>query len=98
MTAAALAHEIVGSPGAVGFVTPGTAVQIVDRSGTVLPPGQEGLVRIRSDYAVDGYLGNPEETAQTFRDGWFYPGDIGTLGVDDLLIITGREQPTRGGS
>ena len=94
MTAAGPAHEVVGSPGAVGFVTPGTAVQIVDRSGTVLPPGQEGLLRIKSDYAVDSYLGNPEETAQTFRNGWFYPGDTGALDSNELLFITGREQTT----
>ena len=93
-TATAHAHAISDTPGAVGFVTPGAAVQIVDRSETVLPPGQEGLLRIRSDYAVDGYFGNPEETAKTFRNGWFYPGDIGRLGDDDLLMITGRDQTT----
>jgi acyl-coenzyme A synthetase/AMP-(fatty) acid ligase len=27
-----------------------------------------------------------------FRNGWFYPGDNGTLSADDLLIVTGREQ------
>jgi acyl-coenzyme A synthetase/AMP-(fatty) acid ligase len=90
-SAAAGAHELTGRQGAVGFVTPGTTVQIVDQSGTVLPPGQEGLVRIKSDCAVDGYLGNPEETAQAFRDGWFYPGDTGTLDAGELLVITGRE-------
>jgi acyl-CoA synthetase (AMP-forming)/AMP-acid ligase II len=89
--ASAPAHAIAGIPGAVGFVTPGTTVQIVDRSGTVLPAGQEGLVRIKSDCAVDGYLGNPEETAQAFRDGWFYPGDTGSLDASELLVITGRE-------
>ena len=95
MTAAAPSHQIVESPGAVGFVTPGTAVQIVDRSGTVLPPGQEGLLRIKSDYAVDGYLGNREETAQTFRDGWFYPGDTGALDTNELLFITQTAEPGR---
>jgi acyl-coenzyme A synthetase/AMP-(fatty) acid ligase len=93
-TATAPAHAIAGTPGAVGFVTPGAAVQIVDRSGTVLAPGQEGLLRIRSDYAVVDYFGNLEETTKTFRNGWFYPGDIGRLGEDGLLVITGREQTT----
>jgi len=89
--AAAAAHAIAGTPGAVGFVTPGTTVQIVDRSGTLLAPGQEGLVRIKSDCAVDGYRSSPKETAQSFRDGWFYPGDTGTLDAGELLVITGRE-------
>jgi acyl-CoA synthetase (AMP-forming)/AMP-acid ligase II len=89
--ASAPAHAIAGIAGAVGFVTPGIAVQIVDRSETVLPAGQEGVVRIKSDWAVDGYLGNPEETARAFREGWFYPGDTGTLDADALLVITGRQ-------
>jgi acyl-CoA synthetase (AMP-forming)/AMP-acid ligase II len=92
MSATAHARTIMDTPGAVGFVTPGTQVQIVDGSDAVLPPGSEGLVRIRSRYAVDGYLGNAEESAQAFRNGWFYPGDIGTLDTGDLLVITGREQ------
>lgn len=91
-SASASAHEIVGTPGAVGFVSPGAAVQIVDRSGRLLSLGGEGSIRIRSDYAADGYVGDPAETARVFRDGWFYPGDVGVLGTDDLLIVTGRGQ------
>jgi acyl-CoA synthetase (AMP-forming)/AMP-acid ligase II len=92
MSAAAHAHEIVDVPRAVGFVTPGVIIQIVDASGTILPPGQEGYVRLRSEYAVDGYFSNPEESAKVFRLGWFYPGDLGTLSPEGLLAITGREQ------
>ena len=92
MSATAYAHEIADVPRAVGFVTPGVAIQIVDASGTILPPGQEGAVRVRSEYAVDGYFGNPEESNKVFRDGWFYPGDVGTLTAENLLVITGREQ------
>ncbi len=92
MSATAHAHEIAHVPRAVGFVTPGVTVQVVDASGTILPPGEEGAVRIRSAYAVDGYFGNPDATAEVFRNGWFYPGDIGTLSADNLLVVSGREQ------
>ena len=92
MSAVAHAHEIADSPRAVGFVTPGVAVQIVDSSGTVLRSGEEGQVRIRSDYAVRDYFANPDASAKVFRDGWFYPGDLGTLSAEGLLSITGREQ------
>jgi acyl-CoA synthetase (AMP-forming)/AMP-acid ligase II len=90
--ASAPAHAIADVPRAVGYVTPGVAVEIVDASDNVLAPGQEGIVRIRSPYNVDGYIGNPQETAKTFRDGWFYPGDIGHLSPDRLLVISGRER------
>jgi acyl-CoA synthetase (AMP-forming)/AMP-acid ligase II len=92
MSAVAHAHEIADVPRAVGFVTPGVVIQIVDSSGTLLPPGKEGHVRVRSEFAVDHYLGDPEESNRVFRDGWFYPGDLGTLSAEGLLVITGREQ------
>ena len=92
MSAVAHAHEIVNVPRAVGFVTPGVAVQVIDSSGTPLPAGEEGQLRIRSEFAVEGYFGNPEESEKVFRDGWFYPGDLGTLSAEGLLVITGREQ------
>jgi acyl-CoA synthetase (AMP-forming)/AMP-acid ligase II len=91
MSAVAHAHEIADVPRAVGFVTPGVTVQIVDASGTILPPGKEGYVRVNSEYAVGSYFGNPEESGKVFREGWFYPGDLGTLSPQGLLTITGRE-------
>jgi acyl-CoA synthetase (AMP-forming)/AMP-acid ligase II len=91
MSAVAHAHEIADVPRAVGFVTPGVVVQIVNASGTLQPPGKEGQVRVRSEFAVDHYLGDLEESKKAFRDGWFYPGYLGTLSEDGLLVITGRE-------
>jgi acyl-CoA synthetase (AMP-forming)/AMP-acid ligase II len=40
--------------------------------------------------AVDRYIDDPVESAAVFRGGWFYPGDIGSLTSDNLLIISGR--------
>jgi acyl-CoA synthetase (AMP-forming)/AMP-acid ligase II len=92
MSATAHAHEIAEVPRAVGFTTPGATIQIVDSAGTLLPSDQEGFVRLKSEYAVDRYFGNPEESNKIFRDGWFYPGDLGRLNPDGLLVISGREQ------
>ena len=92
MSAAAHAHEIADVPRAVGFITPGVVVQIVDSSGTILPPGQEGSVRVKSEYAVDSYFRSPAASSKVFRDGWFYPGDFGVLNPEGMLVITGREE------
>jgi len=91
MSAAAHAHEIADIPRAVGFVTPGVTVQIVDDSGTVLPPGEQGNVRVRSIYAVQSYFGHGVEFSKVFRDGWFHPGDFGTLSAENLLVVSGRQ-------
>jgi acyl-coenzyme A synthetase/AMP-(fatty) acid ligase len=89
--AVAPAHVVAGIPGAVGYVTPGAAVEIVDSAGRVLPADAEGAVRIRTLQTVTGYVGNPPDAAAAFRDGWFYPGDFGCLRSDGLLVIRGRD-------
>jgi acyl-CoA synthetase (AMP-forming)/AMP-acid ligase II len=90
MVASVPAQLAVGIPGAAGYVLPGIDVEIVDNDGRVLRRGDEGIVRIRSDYGVSEYLEDPEETEQVFRDGWFHPGDLGYFTKDNILVISGR--------
>lgn len=91
VTASAPAHAISHIRGAVGYVAPGISVEIVDEGGCVLPTASEGIVRIRSQFGVDRYFGNPSESARAFSDGWYYPGDVGTLTPDKVLTISGRQ-------
>jgi acyl-CoA synthetase (AMP-forming)/AMP-acid ligase II len=90
ISATAPAHRIAPIEGAAGYVTPGMRFEIVDEADRPVPAGSEGIVRIASEFAVDRYIDDPIESAQVFRDGWFYPGDIGALTPDNLLIISGR--------
>lgn len=88
-------------PGATGYVLPWSDVQVVDPSGHEVPNGSAGEVRIRSEGCVPGYLGEgnaskgtyvhgtPEES---FKEGWFYPGDAGVLSNTGMLSIVGRTQ------
>jgi acyl-CoA synthetase (AMP-forming)/AMP-acid ligase II len=92
IVATAPAHAIAETPGAVGTITPGVTVGIVDGSGRPLPAGAEGLVRITGRFTVDGYRGDADESQDAFRDGWFYPGDIGRLTAEGLLVLTGRDK------
>jgi acyl-CoA synthetase (AMP-forming)/AMP-acid ligase II len=91
MVAAAPVQMLAGTPGAVGHVMPDQTVQIVNDAGSVLPLGSEGTVRIGGPYNVSGYLGEAE-AGTPFRQGWFYPGDIGRLRDDNMLVISGREK------
>jgi acyl-coenzyme A synthetase/AMP-(fatty) acid ligase len=79
-------------PGAVGFVLPEAEAEIVDDKDQPLPRGREGIVRVRTAQAADRYFGDPETSARHFRDGWFYPGDIGYLREDNMLVVGGRQE------
>ena len=70
---------------------PGSEVQIVDTAHQPLPPGAEGAVRIRKTGMVTGYLYDPQASAEKFRDGWFYPGDIGVKPDETRFRILGRD-------
>lgn len=77
-------------PAAVGFVMPWATVEVVDEAHEPVPPGSLGQIRVKGPHVVSGYLDAPEVTAERFRDGWFYPGDLGTLGANGALRIEGR--------
>jgi acyl-CoA synthetase (AMP-forming)/AMP-acid ligase II len=77
-------------PGTVGFIAPGIEVQAVDADHRPLPAGAEGIIRIRSANCIAAYHGDPEASTKSFRDGWFYPGDVGSVSGNGLLAISGR--------
>ncbi len=79
-------------PGASGYVLPGSDLEIVDSEGLELPAGEIGTVRVRSLGSASGYLvDKAEASGALFKDGWFYPGDLGSLRADGLFVLEGRE-------
>jgi long-chain acyl-CoA synthetase len=89
---AALGHAagLEDTPGQVGITPAGGIVDIVDDDGTPLPDGETGEIRVRGPRMIYGYLGDPEATAERFRDGWFYSGDLGRRLPDGRLVLEGR--------
>jgi long-chain acyl-CoA synthetase len=74
-----------------GQIMPGSTVEIVDDDDLVVPDGTIGRIRYRSFTMVDRYLGDPAASAKSFRDGWFYPGDLGLIRPDGGLTLAGRD-------
>lgn len=74
--------------GAVGFVAPWARVEVLDENGAPLPPGSEGVLRVRTDTLAQpwsrgmGYI-NP-------GDLWFDPGDIGMVDERGMMFVRGR--------
>jgi acyl-CoA synthetase (AMP-forming)/AMP-acid ligase II len=80
----------IADPTAAGVVIPWIDVEIVDGADRPLPMGQEGRLRVRGPQVITGYYKDAAATRRNFRDGWFYPGDMGVLAADRVLRITGR--------
>jgi long-chain acyl-CoA synthetase len=81
-------------PGSCGLPLPDVEVRIVDADDgeRALAPGEVGEITLRAPQLMRGYLGHPEETARTLRDGWLYTGDLGTLDEDGYLFLVDRKK------
>ncbi|MFA5883967.1 MAG: AMP-binding protein [Acidimicrobiia bacterium] len=72
--------DVLRKPGSVGLASPGVFMRLSER----------GEVCITSDFLMDGYFEQPDETAEALQDGWYHTGDLGSLDHEGYLSIVGR--------
>ena len=68
-------------PQSVGLVYPGIECKVVDDE-----------LWLKGDNMLISYVGEPEENATAFEDGWFKTGDLVRFDEDGYLYITGRKK------
>ena len=68
--------------GSVGIPLPGVSVRTAE----------DGEIEIKGVNVFDGYWQNEQATKDTFHDGWFKTGDLGSIDDDGFLTITGRKK------
>ncbi|HTY86676.1 MAG TPA: acyl-[ACP]--phospholipid O-acyltransferase [Candidatus Acidoferrum sp.] len=87
-------HQVGVKRGKIGHPLPGVCVRVVDTdnpwAGVSMPLGQPGLLLVRGPNVMQGYLGQPQKTAEVLRDGWYLTGDVAALDEDGFLQITDR--------
>jgi long-chain acyl-CoA synthetase len=69
-------------PGFVGQAVPGCEIAIAD----------DGEVICRGGNVFQGYLKQPDKTAETLIDGWLHSGDIGEMDADGYVRIVDRKK------
>ena len=47
-------------------------------------------MRVKTAGIINSYFNSPTLTAKNLRNGWFYPGDVGSLDDDGLLRVISR--------
>lgn len=76
--------------GRVGLPFNGVTIGIFDEKGNRCPPETPGQIGVRTAAAFNGYVGDPEMTARTIRDGYVFSGDAGFLDSKGRLHLLGR--------
>ncbi len=75
-----------------GRPCPGVDVQIVDDAGNPVKTPNPGEIVARGANVMRGYWNNEEETAASFRDGFFRTGDIGYQDSNGYCYILDRSK------
>jgi long-chain acyl-CoA synthetase len=68
--------------GTVGLPMPGVDISLAD----------DDEILIRGESVFLGYLDDENATVGALRDGWLYTGDLGSIGEDGLLTVSGRKK------
>jgi acyl-CoA synthetase (AMP-forming)/AMP-acid ligase II len=86
-------------PDSVGWTVPCGEIIVVDADGRELPPGESGELWIRGPMVVPGYWDNPEATRQSFTDGYWRSGDLGSVDRNGFVRVFDRlkDMINRGG-
>jgi long-chain acyl-CoA synthetase len=68
--------------GTVGLPMPGVEISLAD----------DGEILIGGESVFCGYLDDEVATARALSGGWLHTGDLGSVGADGMLTITGRKK------
>jgi acyl-CoA synthetase (AMP-forming)/AMP-acid ligase II len=91
-----LPHEYAAEHAdSVGFPAPVVDVDLADPD----PETGVGELLIRGPHVVSGYWAKPEQTAETFVEGWLHSGDLARIDDDGLVFVVDRKKDmiNRGG-
>lgn len=81
--------------GSMGKASPGWHIELHDETGNPVPIGTEGRIALKVTPRqpvglFEKYLGNDEENAKSFSNGFYYPGDMARQDKDGYFWFVGR--------
>jgi acyl-CoA synthetase (AMP-forming)/AMP-acid ligase II len=84
-------QRVSDKPGAAGRPAPLCQVKLVDDYDREVSTDTPGEIVVRGPLVFQGYFGQPDVTAYTFRNGWHHTGDVGRFDADGYLYYVKRK-------
>lgn len=81
-----------GRIGSIGMPIPNTDIVLLDDDGKEVAPGEPGELCAKGPQVMKGYWGRPEETENSFIDGWFKTGDVAVMDETGFFKIVDRKK------
>lgn len=86
----------LGSMGPIGRhpdpAKPWAQCRVVDDEGNDVPINEPGELWVKTPIIMQGYFRDPEQTTNTFHDGWFKTGDLVKRDADDYFYFISRKR------
>jgi fatty-acyl-CoA synthase len=83
---------VVSHAGSAGRPFMHVDVRIVDGEDHYVGVGEVGELVLRGPNVFAGYWGQPAETAEAMRGGWFHTGDLGRADADGFVTLVDRKK------
>ncbi len=78
--------------GSLGKGIPGVELKVVNGSDEEVKPGEVGEIIAKGNNVMKGYINEPEETANTLKNGWLYTGDLATIDEEGYIYHSARKK------
>jgi len=76
--------------GSIGKGIPGVTLRVLDGQGRDVRPGEVGEIVAEGPNVAKGYWQEPNESADVFRNGSLYTGDLARVDEDGFIYIVDR--------
>ncbi len=76
----------------VGKPSPNVEIKIVKEENGGNPSEDYGEIFVKGEMVAKGYYRKPEQTVETFKDGWLKTGDMGRIDHQGYVYLLGRKK------
>lgn len=80
----------LAKPGTVGRPVFHAEVNLVDRHGRPVKPGEVGEIVVRGSIMMKEYWQDPTKTEETIRNGWLHTGDLARMDEEGYFYLVDR--------